>query len=429
MSNQDKLVESCKRLIETKLGWGSPELWTNQDYERLSMRILDETRVNLSPATLKRIWGKVRYDSKPTVTTLDTLARFAGYESWRIFALQVLSAKVLESEMPQTEKPLDKRFYFGKKEVITFGALAIMLLVGLLFYGFRKKFPQEHQKANAAAFTFSSKKLVTEGVPNTVIFNYDASSARVTDTIYIQQSWDPRLREQVSAADHQHTSIYYHPGFFAAKLIVNDQIVKEHSLFIQTKGWLPMVDLKPVPVYFKESDLKMKGRLRLPLEKLIEYNIPMQPLPPFVCYYKVDEFSGLSSDSLVFETSLKNEYSEGAAACQHTEVHLLFEGSALIIPLSAKGCVSELTFLDKEGTKNDLSILGVDFLKWTKVKVEMINGTGTLYINDQHAFTFEWMMPSSKVVGMQYRFQGTGSVNQVKLSYPDGRVIYEEAFY
>jgi hypothetical protein len=428
MNSQDKLVESCKRLIETKLGWGSPELWTNQDYERLSMRILDETRVNLSPATLKRIWGKVRYDSKPTVTTLDTLARFAGYESWRIFALQVLSAKVLESEMPPTEKPLDKRFYFGKKEIITFAALAIALLVGLLFYGFRKKSPQEHQKANAAAYTFSSKKLVSEGVPNTVIFDYDASSAKSTDTIYIQQSWDPRLREQVSAVDHHHSSIYYQPGFFAAKLIVNDQVVKEHPLFITTKGWLPMVDLKPVPVYFKESDLKMKGRLRLALEKLIEYNIPMQPLPPFICYYNVRDFPGITTDSLLFETSLKNEYSEGAAACQHTEVHLLFEGGALVIPLSAKGCVSELTFLNKEGTKNDLSVLGVDFSKWTKVKVKMINGAGTLYINDQQAFIFEWMMPPAKVVGMQYRFQGTGSVNQVKLSRLDGKVIYEESF-
>jgi hypothetical protein len=428
MNNQDKLLESCKRLIETKLGWGSPELWTNQDYERMSVRIMDETKVNLSAATLKRIWGKIRYESKPTVTTLDTLAKFAGYENWRIFALQLLTAKALETEDHATVRQRDTRFNFGRNGIFAAVIIFTLLFIALLFYSFKKKNPKDHQAADANRFSFSSTKVVSEGVPNSVIFDYDASPAVETDTVYIQQSWDPRLREQVSAQDHHHTSIYYHPGFFQAKLIINDQVVQEHALFIKTNGWLPMADLKPVPVYFNEIDIRTNGVLKLPLEKLKENNVPLQPLPAFVSYYNVGDFPGIKNDSLVFEASLKNEYSEGAAACQHTEVHLLFEGSALVIPLSAKGCVSELNFLDKNGKKNDLSVLGVDFSKWVKVKIEIINKKGKLYIDEKPAFDFQVMMPAANVVGMVFRFQGTGSVDEVKLSRLDGKVIYEDQF-
>ena len=44
--------------------------------------------VVLSYVTLKRIWGKVKYDSLPNTHTLDTLVQFLGYENWRDFRSQ-----------------------------------------------------------------------------------------------------------------------------------------------------------------------------------------------------------------------------------------------------------------------------------------------------------------------------------------------------
>src|SRR5579859_7673358 len=76
-------LEHCKRLIETSLGWGDSASWTNEDFDSLSDRIFERTSVSLSVSTLKRIWGKVKYDSSPTTATLNALARFAGFEGWR----------------------------------------------------------------------------------------------------------------------------------------------------------------------------------------------------------------------------------------------------------------------------------------------------------------------------------------------------------
>ena len=78
-------LQQCLQQIENKLGWGSSADWLNQDFQLLSDRIFEETRVRLSITTLKRVWGKVNYDSVPSISTLNTLALFLGYENWSAY--------------------------------------------------------------------------------------------------------------------------------------------------------------------------------------------------------------------------------------------------------------------------------------------------------------------------------------------------------
>src|ERR1700761_2936248 len=83
MSTDEQFIEKARTCIESRMGWGNSEQWTNQDFLALSEKIREQTGVTLSHVTLKRIWGKVKYDSLPNPHTLDTLARFAGYDNWR----------------------------------------------------------------------------------------------------------------------------------------------------------------------------------------------------------------------------------------------------------------------------------------------------------------------------------------------------------
>src|ERR1700733_5896383 len=88
MQTDELLIEKAKRLYEDKTGWGDSGEWTNQDFVILSEKIQERTGVALSHVTLKRVWGKVKYDSLPNTHTLDTLVRFLGYENWRDFKSQ-----------------------------------------------------------------------------------------------------------------------------------------------------------------------------------------------------------------------------------------------------------------------------------------------------------------------------------------------------
>jgi len=88
MNTFEFLIEKTIKLYESNTGWGDSDEWTNQDFVILSEKIQERTGVALSYVTLKRVWGKVKYDSLPNTHTLDTLVQFLGYESWRGFKSQ-----------------------------------------------------------------------------------------------------------------------------------------------------------------------------------------------------------------------------------------------------------------------------------------------------------------------------------------------------
>jgi len=432
LETQDILVQKCRSLIEETLGSGNSEEWSTQDFEALSQKIMDKTHVQLSVITLKRMWGRIRYDSKPTITTLNSLAQFIGFENWRDFKQHQTSSngnghphgQDIPVQQPRSVVTVASH---KRKPYTIFVILSVLFAsAGIILYF--TSFDTPNAPVDPAKFQFSSKKVVEVGVPNTVIFDYNASAAKRADSIFIQQSWDKRLSQQVDRDQRQHTSIYYHPGFFQAKLRINDQVIKEHNLMIKSQGWLPLVDLKPVPVYFKQSDILHSGYMGLSVKKINESNIALQPNTPWIGYYNVGDFGDVYSDDVVFETELKNDFNEGAAACQHAEVHVIFEGAAMVIPLCIPGCVSELSFGDMSGKKLDLSALGVDFTQWVEVKFEVRDTLVQLYINQKKAFDLKTTMNPVRLVGLIYRFQGTGSVNFIKISRHSGEVVYEETF-
>jgi hypothetical protein len=433
MQTDEFLIEKTKKLYESNTGWGNSDEWTNQDFVILSEKIQERTGVALSHVTLKRVWGKVKYDSLPNTHTLDTLVQFLGYANWREFKSQNGNgtAREIVKEIivngngngahHAVELPEKKKKSLSKPIVII---TTIVALAAVLVY--------INTRTPAIAksdYSFSSKKVVSEGLPNSVIFNYDATKAP-TDSVIIQQSWDPHLQDKVSKYKHQHTCIYYYPDYYKAKLIVGGKIVSMHRLLIKSKGWLPIVTQSPVPVYFTEADAMHDGKLSLSAEQLQSRNIKMQPSPPSVLYSNVRDFGEIYSDDFVFETSVRNDYSEGAAACQNTIIYLLCEGTAVGIPLCAKGCVSNINLLFTNffasGKQEDLSAFGVDFSSFVKVKVESKNGKGTIYLNDKQVYTINHDIIRSKIIGFDFSFQGTGSIDYVKLT--NGKVKYEDDF-
>ncbi|HEY0651682.1 MAG TPA: hypothetical protein VGD65_01095 [Chryseosolibacter sp.] len=429
MDAEDLLLQECKNQIERKIGWENSESWTNHDFQTLSDRIQQETGVNLSIATLKRIWGKVKYDSKPTITTLNTLAKFLGHEGWRAFRQANSGQRTNEKTMvePTVDPPPSvpsRRKHFVRSGLI--GTALCSVIVLFLIYGFNRNATPETK-----SYKLTSKKVVSEGVPNSVVFDYDASES-TSDSIFIQQSWDERLRTQVSKDQHQHTSIYYTPGFFQAKLVVDKQIVREHNLMITSKGWLALVKLEgPVPVYFKDEDFRKGEMLSLSASTVQSKNIPFQPEPPVVSFYNVKDFGGIHTNDFKFEARVRNDYAEGAGACQFSQILLLTEGNVIVVPLSIKGCVSDIgLFFNSKGVNGktaDLSAFGADLSQWVNVKIEVKNQKGQIYINENLAYESPWNS-SEKIVGMIFRFQGAGSIDHVRLASTDNEYVFEDAF-
>ncbi|HEY2580470.1 MAG TPA: hypothetical protein VGI43_01610 [Mucilaginibacter sp.] len=88
MNTVEFWIEKTIKLYESHTGWGDSNEWTNEDFVTLSEKIQERTGVALSHVTLKRVWGKVKYESLPNTHTLNTLVQFLGYENWRDFRSQ-----------------------------------------------------------------------------------------------------------------------------------------------------------------------------------------------------------------------------------------------------------------------------------------------------------------------------------------------------
>jgi hypothetical protein len=300
--------------------------------------------------------------------------------------------------------------------------LALVFLILLFLHG-------QQPSPQAQDYAFNSKKTVSVGLPNSVVFNYDAARSP-DDSVVIQQSWDTTRRVKVPKNQHQYTSIYYYPDFYHATLQVHGKVVKSHNLLIESDGWLPVVAQDPVPVYFTKADAMVDGKMQLTVNQIKQKNIPMQPKPPTVFFMNVHDYGEIYSDNFTFETSLKDDYSEGSNACQDTRIYLLCEGTAIWVPLSARGCISNsdlfFTYFYTSGTREDLSNFGVDFSKYVKLRIESDSGRARILINDKLAYTVPRHIIRSKIIGIDFQFQGTGSVDYVRLG--NGKVSYKDDF-
>jgi hypothetical protein len=262
-----------------------------------------------------------------------------------------------------------------------------------------------------------------------VVFNFDAHKAP-GDSIIIQQSWDTTRRTVLSKKEHQHTLIYYFPGFFQPKLIAGGQIVKEHGLLIPSDGWLAAIMRMPMPVYFDKAAFLSGGKMSLGIGQIEAQHVSLTPDPPNVSFCNVRDFGEIYTDDFTFETSVRNDYHDGSAVCQMTNIYLLCEGTAINIPLCSKGCESANNFYFTtyvvSGKKQDLSAFGVDFTNFAKVRIESARGKALIYVNNKLAFQVDHGISRSKIIGIDFVFQGTGSVNYVRLS--NQKVSFDNEF-
>lgn len=437
ITEEKDLLEISRTGIERSLGWGSSNSWTNQDFEELSDRIFDKTEVRLSVSTLKRIWGKVKYDSSPNTATLNALAVFLGYENWKSFRQQQTNGHLngakelppeLPVEMPQTGKPISQSKNKTNR-YFTYLAAGVLIAIAVIIFMIRS--PRDTTRIGAAPVSFESHK-VTDDLPNSVIFDYDVSNIKA-DSFFIQQNWDPRRREKISATGKQHTSIYFYPGNFTARLVANNEVKKTSRVFIQTKGWKGIIDKNPIPIYLSDSDIAQQAGMGVSADVLKEKTGTTVFNEIYTQFYNVREFGGLTLNNFVFKARLQNTSSVEQSVCKKTELCILAVGTAIVIPLTDKGCISDINILTGDtvlsGKQNDFSKFGVDFNKPHDFKCEVNNGRLNIYIDEELIFsTLRKTRNDAEIIGLKFGFLGTGSISNLSLGEPGKSPVYEQDF-
>ena len=418
---EKEYINQCKQLIEEKFQFQNEEGTLRQrDLEYLADSIEEKSGIKLSLSTLKRLW-KRDYDQTPHPSTLQALVSILGYKDWQEFKLNA---------NPPTAIPAPKKKVpsFTRWMVLT-AVMAIAVLFWLI--AFRPGKLDKIEPLIRGPVTFTGNKTVSQGVPSTIVFNYDVSNV-TADSFFFQQAWNNMEKMRIDPKDHYYSNIYYYPGFHKAKLIANDSIIKRFRVHITTNGWLPLVRYAvtdKMPVYIKKNNPVVNGALHIKQNDLRSCNVNMDK-DFILSYYNVRDFEGTSSDNFSLDTKIICDSANNP--CPAFELVIICEEHIFFVDLTGKGCEHNIAIkmgeVYQNGSNADLSAFGRDLYNWQHLQIQINHKQATIYLDEKpvHAITFK--NDFGKVVGLNYNFTGTGAIDYVKLKNGEGQLVYEDEF-
>lgn len=405
MSNDARDIHLLRKAIEKRMGWGPVSSWHSKMFGELSEEIFKETQIVLSVATLKRFFGVVKHEGSASVSTLDALSQFLGEGNWTAFKTKK-NGRSFRLKAP------------GKPMYVTVGFILAMFIFGLL----SNRRPEV--VINASDFAFSSRVLSTD-FPNSVVFDFLIPKEITADSFQIQQYWDPTKTIDIAQDQTQATGIYYYPGYFEAKLLVNGQPAKTHDLFLKSNGWHGQIEYTPTPKYFNP----ITDGVQISAPDAILEEVREQEKPVVTSFHFVEDLGDLSGDNFRLKATIKNTFDERWAVCHSVRVFCLASTGAFVIPFSKVGCSSDNNLMLNDvflyGKSNDLSGLSADFSEETDLEVRVINKEVTLLINDQEVYTNAYSHSMGKLVGMRFKFVGLGEIIRYQLLDLEGNDALE----
>ncbi len=397
------LLDSLKTEIEKKAGLQHSEKWSQKDYDFLIFYIEEHGGIKISLTTLKRIW-KNEYSRLPHIHTLDALSRIAFGKDWHTLKMENVPPPKPEI-LPVHAKKSNRNWLW----VILLPAAAA------IFFFLRPEADSESYEH----VRFSAKTTVSNAIPNTVIFDYDVSRLK-GDTFFLQQSWDVRRRIRISKNDHSQTDIYYLPGYYKAKLLSGNQIIREYPVHITTDGWIAAAHQDNLEnVILHDAGFSATGAVNLNNGLLRSHGIHTGD-PFTITMHNSREF-GIDGDRFVFNATLRMDSS--ATSCPVTSIVIKGAEQFFLVNLGRKGCESNLNLQISEkkisGKKNDLSAFGTDIYRNNHIKILAMNHKLFLYLNHKMIAEIPYMKPVGKLKELVFILNGTAIISDVALSQPE----------
>lgn len=146
MELQEHTIYRLRKALERALG---KRIKSARDFKILSDSIYNQTQQNISPSTLKRLWGYYSDGTQPRIFTLDVLSQFLGYSDWDDFCRRdetcdedmpedVDSGQIAEHDdsisdadtLVDDVRQIDKAW---RKYVVAVFVFLVLLLLGLLY--------------------------------------------------------------------------------------------------------------------------------------------------------------------------------------------------------------------------------------------------------------------------------------------------------
>lgn len=412
MIEQDYL-NYCLSQVEKKLNWKKSSLWKESDFIKLADTISNTSEISISPHTLKRLFGKIKYKEhyNPQQATKNALSKFLGYASWEDF-VKNNKENIYKKETAVTTK--------NKRNLLYAIPLLIVAIV-FVVYSVKSK---EHKKNKVEEpFLFALKDSVGT-VPFTVQANYDFSK-NSSDSIYIDYDFKhPVMGDQIIKPDKNkfaYNFTYQIPGYY--QMIVKDNLdtLKTKNILAMSKGWNSyLTDEGYIGRYWMDNKMPKnttKGFLYYSPDEMKQNGMKVPPV-----YYLVNRIFkkfNIDGDNFTLKTKFKNAKAFGGITCYDFILRLYCENNRNSIKLMETGCsqFSGLKFGENtiNGSHENLSDFKINPEEWNTLYIKVHKKNVKVSVNNIVIYTGNYTNPNGNIVGVENSFKGSGMLDYIKI--------------
>ena len=404
--NLSSVIKSC----EIQFGRGEAAIWTHSDFIALNQDILQNTKVNISINTLKRIFGKLSVDEKyiPQEATIEALQKF----SENAFSENGKILVEVQSDIKHQSSKIKKR------SLIYFITLILVGIIGFIVWYI----------LNTTSFLTASIKLKKlEGVlPSTAVF--ELQIPQTNDSLFVNFG-DKSPLVYINRGQKLITHNYLLSGVFRVALLVQKSVIAETNISISSNKWIAISYHDELRNHFyqipavKTTPDSLFNLTNSQLNK-VGLDTVQRIFTRLYNYTAVN----YSKDDFTYETTFKNPSRRNGISCNSTQFQISGMNSMIRFKLSSEGCSSRVINVLSEkkfdGDKNDLSQFVVEQENWNTVKMINRNKHVSLFVNGKLLYKGSYQKPLGEIKGLFIEFEGNGFVKTCNLTAKNGRNLY-----
>lgn len=405
----NEIVKCC----EIRFNRGEVSNWKHGDFVDLQWEILRESNINISPSTLKRIFGKIAVDDDyiPQQATLDALIKYGKY----------IEPANLTPSLSPAEQPnkINKTHSYKRLKLLLILLTTVIVITAVTAWWF----------LTPRKITGTIRIVRTEGrLPSTTFFDLQLSNT--DDSVFVNFG-DKSPMVHIKPGEKNAAHIYYIPGVFTVSLQTRQDIIATTSIYIQSNNWIGMGfhNQEEIPDNFYKFPAFKSGtdslfeftNSQLSKTGLDTAGVILTRLCNYTPYTQ-------NADNFIFEATFKNTLREKGDYCTGTHFQISGSNSLIKFKLAGPGCSLRVSNVLSEKSytwaSNDLSQFVHDLSKWNTIKLINHNKQVSLYINNMQIFAGSYQRPLGEIRGLFLEFEGTGLVKICDLKSFEGKLLY-----
>ncbi len=410
-----KNLQYCLQEVEKKLNWGESSSWREPEFLQLSEIIYNKTQISISPQTLKRLYGKIKYNEyyNPQRATKDALAKFIGFADWIDFKTHFNEEK---NYIVQQKKPyLWKRKSFKGILIVLMAVFSILIISKIS----KVNFTEENKPMS---FSFDIADSIAY-VPYTVSVKYNIKKFP-SDSNYLDFDFThPITGPEIKKLDKQQSLnnfTYQIPGYYHVSLESDGRKLAYKNILAMSESWDSYFFPEAEPRLWLDNKIQpidREGYLYYSPEYLNKNGFDIKSV--FFVNHQLFKKFKIDGDHFEMKVRFKNSKETGGITCFDFLSNLYSEKNLSYFRLMESGCsgYSGIKVGDTEvtGIKENLSSITFNKENWNILHVIVENNTVVIFINDQMIFSGNYQGSNGKIVGLEYRFKGTGIIDYIRL--------------